>query len=199
MKYELCYLVGESKEQEFARIKEDVSAIISKEGGKWLDPQIEEKRKMAYRVGREVRGVYVAQQFEIVKDEEDGEKASPLDNINKKLNLYNDILRFIIIKAEDLPELKVREGKPVFAKDSGNDRGSYKKPVYIKKTEIAPKEKVETKKEEQSAVLETEAKEEKTEKKIPEPVHNASNSDTGSEKVEDKKSIDEKIDEILNI
>ncbi len=182
MKYELCYLVGDSREQDFARIKEEVSAIVSKEGGKWLEPQIEEKRKMAYKVKKEVRGVYVAQQFEIVKDEEEGEKINPLDNINKKLNLYNDILRFIIVKAEDVPELKIREGKPVFAKDSGNGRGNYKKPVYVKK-ETAVREKVEEKKEE----VTPEVKEEKIEEK------------NSEEKIEDKKSIDEKIDEILNI
>lgn len=185
MRYELCYLVGDSKEQDFTRIKEEVSAIISKEGGKWLEPQIEEKRKMAYRVKKEVRGVYVAQQFEIIKDEEDGEKINSLDNINKKLNLYNDILRFIIVKAEDVPELKVREGKPVFVKDAGNGRGNYKKPVYVKKETVA-KEKVEAKKPADAKAM-ADKKEEKIEEKISE------------EKVEDKKSIDEKIDEILNI
>jgi ribosomal protein S6 len=204
MRYELCYLVGESKEQDFARIKKEISAVVSDEGGKWSELQIEEKRKMAYRVGKEVRGVYVTQQFEIVKDEEkeDGEKINPLDHINKKLNLYNDILRFIIVKAEDLPELKVREGNPVFAKDSGkNERGNYKKPVYFKKTETAPKEKTEVKKpadtssdnktmaseEEKIPVPEAEVKREKKEEKISE------------DKTENKKSIDEKIDEILNI
>jgi ribosomal protein S6 len=190
MKYELCYLIGESREQEFARIKEEISAIVSNEGGKWLEPQIEEKRKMAYKVGKEVRGVYIAQQFEIIKDEEEGEKINPLDGINKKLNLFNDILRFIVVKAEDLPELKIREGKPVFAKDSGkNERGNYKKPVYFKKTENAPKEKIEAKKEEKVPI--PEVKEEKTEKEAGEKI--------SEEKNEDKKSIDQKIDEILNI
>jgi len=198
MKYELCYLVGESREQEFAKIKEKVSAIVSKEGGKWLEPQIEENRKMAYKIGKEIRGVYVAQQFEIIKDEEKedeparnaahsaagGEKTNPLDIISKKLNLYNDILRFIIIKAEDVPPLKERKGKPIFAKDSGSERGSYKKPVYYKKTETAVKGKVEAKKEE---IMTPEVKEEKSEEKVSE------------EKTRDTKSIDEKIDEILNI
>ena len=200
MKYELCYLVGESKEQDFARIKEEVSAIISKEGGKLLEPQIEEKRKMAYKVGKEVRGVYITQQFEIIKDEEkpadaeamasEEEMTNPLDDINKKLNLYNDILRFIIVKAEDLPELKIREGKPVFAKDSGNERGNYKRPVYVKKTENAPKEEAP---DSAKAMTGKEAKKEETK----EPADKKAMED--KEKTEDKKSIDEKIDEILNI
>lgn len=197
MKYELCYLIGESREQDFSKIKEEVSAIVSKEGGKWLEPQIEEKRKMAYKVGKEVRGVYVAQQFEVIKDEE-SERNNPLDNINKKLNLYNDVLRFIIVKAEDVPELKVREGKPIFAKDSGNGRGGYKKPVYVKK-EAVTKEKAEEKKSvgakvmaDEKEEIAPEAKEEKIESTDAKAV-------IDKEKTEDKKSIDEKIDEILNI
>ncbi|MFA5777307.1 MAG: 30S ribosomal protein S6 [Parcubacteria group bacterium] len=199
MLYELCYLVGESKEQEFARIKEEVSAIVSKEGGKWLEPQIEEKRKMAYKVGKEARGVYVAQQFEIIKEEEkeNEEMANTLDDINKKLNLYNDILRFIIVKAEDLPELKIREGKPVFAKDLGKERGNYDKPVYIKKTETAPKEKVSDFAKTMTGKEEI-AGDEKKIKEVEKP--DAAKAIAGEEeKNESKKSIDEKIDEILNI
>jgi ribosomal protein S6 len=198
MRYELCYLVGDSKEQDFTRIKEEVSAIVSKEGGKWLEPQIEEKRKMAYKVKKEVRGVYVAQQFEIIKDEEEGEKINPLDSINKKLNLYNDILRFIIVKAEDVPELKVREGKPVFAKDAGNGRGNYKKPVYVKKETVA-KEKIEAKKPVDAKAM-ADGKEEVIPEVKEEKIESVdSKALADKEKTENKKSIDEKIDEILNI
>jgi ribosomal protein S6 len=188
MKYELCYLVGESKEQDLPRIKEEVSAIVSGEGGKWLELQVEEKRKMAYKVGKEVRGVYVTQQFEIVKDElEEGEVKNPLEAINGKMNLYNDILRFVIIKADELPELKVREIREAVRKDS-------RKPVYVKKSEPtahkAPVEKVvvEEKKEE------VKVEEVTAEKVVPAKVKSK------EEKSEDKeKSIDDKINEILNI
>jgi len=202
MKYELCYLVGETKEQDLARIKEEVKNIVSQEGGKWDELVIEEKRKMAYKVGKEARGIYVTGQFEIVKDElEEGEVKNPVENINRKMNLYHDALRFILIKADELPELKVREGKPAFAKSSGNERRDYKKSSYSKKTEpVAVKREkvvpvVATKTEEKKPDFakattgeeETPAVEVKEEVASAEPEKNAD------------KSIDEKIDEILNI
>ena len=182
MKYELCYLVGESKEQELPRIKEEVAKIVSNEGGKWLEPQIEEKRKMAYKVEKEIRGIYVTAQFEIIKDElEEGEVKNPIESINRKMNLYNDILRFILIRADGLPELKVREIKEAAKKD-------FRKPVYMKKSEpVVAKAPVE------KPVVE-EKKAEETEVKEAAPVEAVSK----EEKAEDK-SIDEKIDEILNI
>lgn len=193
MKYELCYLVGETKEQELSRIKEEVAGIVSKEGGKWLEPQIEEKRKMAYKVGKEIRGIYVSQQFEIIKEEtEEGEEVkNPMESINQKMNLYHDALRFILINADELPELKVREGKPAFAKSSGNERRDYKKTTYSKKTEPIFVKKEEKKSEpakdtisEEKADPAVEVKEEVVSQEM--------------EKEKDK-SIDEKIDEILNI
>jgi ribosomal protein S6 len=187
MRYELCYLVGESKEQELPRIKEEISAIVSGEGGKWDELQVEEKRKMAYKVGKEVRGIYVTRQFEIYKDElEEGETKNSIENISRKMNLYHDALRFIIIKADELPELKVREIKEAIKKD-------FRKPVYAKKSEpIIIKEQKKT--------------EEKTEEKKPEKVEEKITEESkeelkkGAESSEEKeKSIDDKINEILNI
>jgi len=192
MKYELCYLVGETKEQELPRIKEEVAEIVSKEGGKWLEPQIEEKRKMAYKVGKEIRGIYVSQQFEIIKEEtEEGEVKNPMESINQKMNLYHDVLRFILINADELPELKIREGKPAFAKSSGNERRDYKKTTYAKKTEP-----IFVKKEEKKTDL---AKATMVEEKVAPAVE--VKEEVVSQKIEKEKdkSIDEKIDEILNI
>lgn len=187
MKYELCYLVGESKEQDLAKIKEEVEKIISQEGGSFFEPQIEERRKMAYKVEKETRGIYVTQRLEIVKneDEEDLEKKNPIDNITRKLNLFQDILRFILVKAEDLPELKIREIKESVKKE-------FKKPAYIKseKSVRKEKEKIEEIKEVKKV------KEEKKEEKTSAPVKSESDS---KEADEESKSIDEKIDEILNI
>jgi ribosomal protein S6 len=177
MKYELCYLVGESKEQNLPKIKEEVADIISKEGGKWVEPQIEEKRKMAYKVGKEIRGIYVAQRFEISAEEsEDGGPASDfLANINRKLNLYQDVLRFIIIKANELPELRPRE-------ERNGRAGEGRKPAYTKKETIHSK-----------AVKEEKVAEEK---KVEKPVEELV---PAKEEKKEGKSIDEKIDEILNI
>jgi ribosomal protein S6 len=187
MKYELCYLVGESKEQDLPKIKEEVSNIVTHEGGKFSELQVEEKRKMAYKVEKEIRGIYVTQQFEIYKDEdseEDIQEAkNPINSISRKINLNQNVLRFIIVKADDLPELKVREAK-VSSFKAGEGRET-KKPVYVKKSEPAKEKKEAAEKIEEVKPEEAEIKEGKEEKK---------------EKDEkESKSIDEKIDEILNI
>ncbi|HCJ45873.1 MAG: 30S ribosomal protein S6 [Candidatus Moranbacteria bacterium] len=111
IEYELCYLVGESKESELPRIKEEVEKIVTAEGGTFLAVATEEKRKMAYEVKKETRGIYIARRFTLPdKDEVDasGQEVAvhPLATINRALQLSKDVLRFIILLAKDLPELK---------------------------------------------------------------------------------------------
>jgi ribosomal protein S6 len=111
VEYELYYLVGESKESELPRIREAVEKMVTKEGGTFLAPVTEEKRKMAYEVQKEVRGTYIARRFTLPDtDERDGSgkesEIHPLTAINRALQLSKDILRFLIVLAKDLPELK---------------------------------------------------------------------------------------------
>lgn len=111
VEYELYYLVGESKESELPRIREVVEKMVTTEGGTFLPPVTEEKRKMAYEVKGEVRGTYIARRFTLPDiDEQDanGKEAGvhPLTAINRSLQLSKDILRFLVVLAKDLPELK---------------------------------------------------------------------------------------------
>lgn len=111
MQYELFYLVGESKEPDLEKIKEEIKNAVIQEGGNFLELQVTEKRKLAYKIKGESRGTYVAQRFEIEddKDTEGSEEKNQISNITKKLNLNQNIFRFIIIKSDELPELKTRE------------------------------------------------------------------------------------------
>ena len=114
--YELLYLVGESKESELPRIREAVEKMVVSADGTFLAPVTEEKRKMAYEVKKEVRGTYIARRFTLPdKDERDAsetaEAAHPLVVINRALQLSKDILRFLIVSAEGLPELKAIAGR----------------------------------------------------------------------------------------
>ncbi len=102
MNYELFYLVGISKETELPKIKTDLKNIVLEEGGVFEEKETEEKRKLSYEVKHETHGIYVAQRFAL----EDTEK---IQTIIKKINLYPDILRFLISKTEDLPELRTKE------------------------------------------------------------------------------------------
>lgn len=165
MQYELFYLVGESKESQLDQIKEEIKKIITDEDGKFLEPEIIEKRKLAYKVKKEIRGIYVAQRFDIPSEEE-STGTNKIQNINKKLTPYQNILRFIIVRASDLPELKAHEiitrdrfTKPSLRKE---ERPAYIRPAIVKKE--APVEKP-----------------------------------ASSEGKKETKSIDEKLEEILNI
>lgn len=118
IEYELFYLVGESKESELPRIREDVEKLVTAHGGTFLAPMTEEKRKMAYLVKKEVRGTYIARRFTLPDaDEREGmevKEVHPLTEINRALQLSKDILRSLILHADDLPELKAieREERP---------------------------------------------------------------------------------------
>ena len=47
IEYELFYLVGESKDAELPRIRTAVEEVVTSNGGTFLAPMTEEKRKMA--------------------------------------------------------------------------------------------------------------------------------------------------------
>lgn len=128
MQYELFYLVGASREAGLDKIKKGAAEIVTSEGGIFEEKQITEKRKLAYGVRRENYGFYVAQRFNL----EDTEK---LRAISKKLNLYPDILRFLITKASELPELTSREERKEKESIKPKYEARKEKPVEIKKAE----------------------------------------------------------------
>lgn len=102
MKYELFYLVAGSKEADLEKIKAGVQEIVTAEGGVFEEKEVAEKRKLAYQIKHETHGVYVARRFEITD-------LAKLQEITRKLNLNTDILRAIISRADELPELKTKE------------------------------------------------------------------------------------------
>lgn len=170
MKYEICYLVGESKDSELESIKQGVEEIVSKEGGVFEGIETRDKRKLAYKVKKEIRGTYVARRFEVVKNEE-VEDQSAMAAIIQKLNLYPEILRFVIVKADELPVLVQREA-PLPRQSNRRperSRGGYSRPERKAPISEEPAEKKVT--------------EEKAAPVAEKPVGN----------------IDEKLDEILNI
>lgn len=120
MEYELLYLVGESKDGELPKIREDVEAIVREVGGTFLPVETEEKRNLAYEIRKERRGTYVARRFTLPlpSDEPFVEpteaKEGAIDAITRKLNLHSGVLRALILRADTLPELKPipREERP---------------------------------------------------------------------------------------
>jgi ribosomal protein S6 len=118
IEYELFYLVGESLETEKDTISQRVEAIVTAEGGAFLAPATEEKRKLAYEVKGEKRGTYLARRFtlpnideveEAQTEERGADFVHPLEKMNRALQLDKGVLRFMVVKALDLPELKAIE------------------------------------------------------------------------------------------
>lgn len=170
MQYELFYLVGNSKEADLAKIKAEVAEIVTSEGGVFEEKQVVEKRKMAYKIKRENRGFYVAQRFNLDEPEK-------VQDINRKLGLYTNIVRGIIVRTDDLPELTSREERE--AKATREVKTEVKKPVKVEAKVSAPKV---------APVTESKAEETAPVEKAPEKV----------EKL-DEEDIDKKLEEILNI
>lgn len=127
MQYEICYLVGESKDAILEATKQEVEKMIEAAGGKLLEGEFLEKKKLAYKVQKDIRGTYVARRFELVQAE-DAEKDAVAE-LGHKLNLHTDLLRSIIIKADDLPALGTKIDVPARHGDRGAKKESQSRPM----------------------------------------------------------------------
>lgn len=101
MRYELFYLIGASREADVEKIKGDIEKLVKDASGEFEEKETLEKRKLAYQIKHETHGIFIAQRFEL-----DSEKIAGL---SKKINLYPNIIRFIVSRASELPELKSKE------------------------------------------------------------------------------------------
>lgn len=174
MQYELFYLIGERQEATLDKIKEGVNAILVSGKATLLEPELSEKRKLAYEIKHQNKGTYITRRFELPGiDEVDGledEKEFGIEAITKKLNLFSDVLRFLIVKTEDLPDLGAKERRK--AQEMNAQKQAPTRPQQ-QRPQAVPKKSFEAKK----------------------PAHNASPSDTGGE----VKNIDEQLDRLLDI
>ena len=223
MEYEICYLIGESKESNLETIKAAVEKIIATHKGTWLEGEFIKKRRMAYKIKGEARGTYVARRFTVPSRDERDEMENDYDimgEINKELRFNQDLLRFMIVKTDDLPSLqdlinaeeknaKAFSKDRKFVKEDTSRKAEEKKPEAKKevkeespKAEEVKEEKVEEKKESKEEVKEEKKEEKKVEKK-PAKKKEAKKEDKKKEKEDDElmsdSDIDEKLDEILNI
>jgi ribosomal protein S6 len=204
MQYELFYLVGQHQEPNLETIQTGVSAMLVAEGAKLLEPELTEKRKLSYEIKHQNKGTYVTRRFELEDidfwaDEKNGEKEFGISAINNKLNLTNDVLRFLIVKTEDLPELGAKErrkaqelktqrpetGRPQQRSDKREAPRQFVKPTRTTPAPaaVAPKPVVATPKVEKVEVIKETEKKEIAKEMIKET----------------PKDIDKQLDELLNI
>lgn len=188
IEYELFYLIGESKEADMTRIKEEVKAIVEAEGGAYVGEEKLEKRKLAYSVKREIRGTYIAQRF-TTPDKNDREASveageqSIIARIDHKITLYRDVLRFMIVRAEGLPALAPEEASSVVAEVA--------KEAQVQKAAV---EKKAVRRVRSEAVVEAPKKEEA------EVIEEAPKKEKKTEVSETNEAeLDKKLEEVLNI
>jgi len=137
--YELFYLILDSKESEMSEIRKQVEGVVSEFGGTFLPEGTEEKRNLAYEIRKERRGTYAAYRFTLPVPgdepvaERKEEPVNAIDAIDRKLRLLDGVARFMLVRAERLPELKAipREERPRKRRDDrrGGRRPALPKPV----------------------------------------------------------------------
>lgn len=127
MQYEILYLIGESNKTNLERIKEEVKQAVINEGGSFVDPEITKERKMSYQIKKDIRGIYIAQRFNVAGKDAENFNPAAIPNCIKKLNLNPDLLRFIIVNAEELPELKEKSELPEKPKRTEQGMGAKKR------------------------------------------------------------------------
>lgn len=203
MQYELLYLVGERNEANLDEIKTGIDAMLTEEGAT-LGEDLVMKKKLAYEIKHEKRGTYVARRFELPEydmwsNEAEADHEKGINNLTRKLNLHNELLRSIIVKTDDIPDLASLEAAHQQQKQqqqqqrrqdtrrSDDRKGPRQQPKQEVKKEVKP-EPVEAKEE---------VKEDKKEEVKPEPAEVQKKVEE-KEKVEEK-SIDKQLEEILNI
>lgn len=203
MQYELFYLVGERQEATLDEIRVQVGEMLASEGAKLLEPELTEKRKLAYEIKHQRKGTYVTRRFELEEvdywaDEKNSEKEFGIESITKKLNLAKNVLRFLIVKTDDLPDLGAKERRkaqemknqrPETARPQRPERRDasrhFGKPVPAAAPSTAPKGTVAAPKEETAA---PKIEEKETAAKI-----------VKETKKENVKDIDKQLDDLLNI
>lgn len=198
MRYEILYLIGEPNTAQLETINKTIEDHLVSRGAVLSEEKWEHRRKLAYPIKHITRGTYIARRFEIHEQEESlkNQEGEPIDMIRKQLNLMPEVLRHIIVKADELPSLKEFMSKkeeeklrhaqePKSTTTRGGSRRFERKEEERKPISSQP-----------FAPIKNKEKEPVKEKEVPEvvtPKKSAPISDDTTKK------IDEKLDEILNM
>ena len=101
MEYEILYLVGDSKKPQIEAIKKEVEGTIVASGGEAKEGEFVDERRMEYPIKGESRGTYIAKRFTV----KEGAGDIPAE-VTGKMAFNKNILRFMIVRAEELPTLE---------------------------------------------------------------------------------------------
>lgn len=186
MQYELFYLVGERQEANLEAIKEGVNAILAMEKATLIDPELSEKRKLAYEIKHQNKGIYITRRFDLPEidfwaDEANSEAEFGIQAITNKMNLNNDVLRHMIVKTEDLPDLGSKERRKAQEMANGNQRSSSQRPQQSGRDNSSrPTQRP-------------------TQRPVAAPAKKVEEAPVAKAAKEESKNIDKQLDELLNI
>lgn len=104
MEYELLFFTSVANEEKIGSIKKDITEILESLGGK-LSGDFSDigKRKLAYPIKRNTHAFFSFVRFEL-----DGENRQNIPEIGKRLGLYGNVMRHIIVRADEI-------GKPIIS------------------------------------------------------------------------------------
>lgn len=194
MQYELFYLIGERNELNLDAIKKEVNDLLIAEKATLLDPELMEKRKLAYEIKHQRKGTYVTRRFnfpdvDYSTNTANTEKEFGIESITKKLNLTNTVLRFMIVKTDELPELGSKEKR---------QQMEQKEPRGFKKPEARGGIQNNNRGEQRQRPMPTNLKpaQEKTIEKEEMKKHSVNEPEAENKKAKD---IDKQLEELLNI
>lgn len=125
MEYELLFFTSVANEDKIGLIKKDIAEILENLGGR-LSSEFTDigKRKLAYPIKRNTHAFYSWVRFEL-----DNEKKQNIPEIEKRLNLYDKIMRHLIVRASEV-------GKPVTSREI-----KFEKEEKVEEKTAEPKEK----------------------------------------------------------
>jgi small subunit ribosomal protein S6 len=193
MEYEINFLVLQSHTETVDKLRDKVKSLIKEHEGTTTDELVYKKRRLAYEIKHEMYGFFTVLRFTL-------ENNSDILDLKRELNLVQDIIRYVIVRADALPKLsqeiltmETREKSTIKQEDvekmiakSAQDKESKREVKQIKE------EKKEERKEE---IKETPKETTKKEEEKKEDKKEGKDSDDKSS-LED---LDKKLDEILSI
>lgn len=124
--YELLYIVHPDLESSIDKSIDRVRSYVEKRDGKIIYEENWGKRKLAYPINKTDVGIYVLWYFNAPKNK--------IASIEKDLRINEEVMRFMLLVAEEKKEAKPKKEKPAATKTET-------------KTEVATETKAKTKKE----------------------------------------------------
>lgn len=103
--YEIAVVLHPDLEIDLESTTQKVEKIITSLGGKIDKKDNWGKRKLAYVINKQAWGIYVIYEIEI--------EPAQVRAINDKLNITEEVMRFLIVSIEDIRYLKKPNQKPV--------------------------------------------------------------------------------------